>query len=777
MNEDIIENLEPMNICGFLYQNECLEDTDLTAVKSVDCSEGKYKASQELFFRMQRRRKNNWPVLFMEALKHSGEEAVKAKMDPAATEEDIVPTEINYLADKNSVPLYLKLLESGSEKKRDIRLVTVGMKEAGKTSLLKRLFGEEISMIREVASTNGIEIHKITCKANLDDGIWIKLDGSNEEADLHARLLKPYQEKVKSLSEKNIESSVEVAPHEAAHNTSIKNVYESKESEVPILQPIPNFTLPVATESQVTPIATTSHELHPNLLLEQAYRDIEPMLKSEVDLHDKENYATLLLWDSAGDEEFYHTHQTFLSPDAIYLVVTKLNEADEKEAQDFFRLWIDSIHCYSRLEEGKQKCGENMSASDGLDPPVVIVGTWKDAVTSEPEETEDACRENILMYTENIAEDERGHIRNEVFISNTEDDNCVFQKIRQDILKLARTMRTWNIDYPLKFMQLEKSLQEKKKEIPIIAFQELKHISTETSMPLNDEELILFLKFQHEIRALVYFQDLPDYIILDTQWLSNAFKCIVTAKKFRAVSIKNKKRWKEFHSKGKLHSMVWEDILRKEENILYKHKDHILNGMEKFDIIIRPIKSDRYPADERMCYYVPCMIKAKPGCDIYEMFNVAEDTCKKSTWICFKFRFLPPHLMNHLIASLCREYEVSEVGVTEQGKTQAERVIALFKGTAVFELEKITKLSKLLITACPNFIQMQILEFGRRAIIKRGMYKHIADFVTEEINKIISTRFRMTNMNCRIQNITVRHVQERTCSLVNGQMYKVIHNA
>lgn len=53
---------------------------------------------------------------------------------------------------------------------------------------------------------------------------------------------------------------------------------------------------------------------------------------------------------------------------------------------DLFRLWIDSIHCYSRLEEDKQKSAENMSASESLDPPVVIVGTWKDAVTSESEE-------------------------------------------------------------------------------------------------------------------------------------------------------------------------------------------------------------------------------------------------------------------------------------------------------------------------------------------------------------------------------------------------------
>ena len=53
-----------------------------------------------------------------------------------------VPTEIKLMADKRSVPLCLKLLESGSEKKRDIRLVIVGKKGAGKTSLVKRLFNE-----------------------------------------------------------------------------------------------------------------------------------------------------------------------------------------------------------------------------------------------------------------------------------------------------------------------------------------------------------------------------------------------------------------------------------------------------------------------------------------------------------------------------------------------------------------------------------------------------------------------------------------------------------
>lgn len=271
-------------------------------------------------------------------------------------------------------------------------------------------------------------------------------------------------------------------------------------------------------------------------------------------------------------------------------------------------------------------------------------------------------------------------------------------------------MNTWNTDYPLKFIHLEKSLQEKKKElpIPIISLEDIKNISTKTAKPLTDEELMLYLKFHHEIRALVYFEDLPQYIVLDTQWLSDAFKIIVTADKFRSnVSrYRNKKQSEDLHDREVLHSDILEDIFKVDKNIS-KYKDYILDIMEKFDIIIRPDITDRDVAHEKRCYYVPCMITNKSEQGIYEMFNVT-DTCRRSTWLCFMFQFLPPHLINHLIASLSREYEVAEVVIPKQKKRQ----IALFKGIAVFELRKTTKLRKLLVVTSPNSIQIQVLEFG-----------------------------------------------------------------
>ncbi|CAG2257875.1 unnamed protein product [Mytilus edulis] len=166
------------------------------------------------------------------------------------------------MTDKRSVELYLKLLESGSEKKRDIRLVVVGKKGAGKTSLIKRLFGEDNT---DVTSTNGIEIHKIKCKAMSDDGIWNKLDGNYEETETHARLLKEYEGKLqdKGTTEEPVQSHIAIKD-----NTPATSFDESKKSGTVYQQPKIMTSL-VTTESQVEPPVTSQK---PNQSLEQAKR-------------------------------------------------------------------------------------------------------------------------------------------------------------------------------------------------------------------------------------------------------------------------------------------------------------------------------------------------------------------------------------------------------------------------------------------------------------------------------------------------------------------------
>lgn len=292
-------------------------------------------------------------------------------------------------------------------------------------------------------------------------------------------------------------------------------------------------------------------------------------------------------------------------------------------------------------------------------------------------------------------------------------------------MQIARTMKSWNQDYPLKFIQLERLLREKRTVLPIISFKEIQKIVTTIPEPLNDEELLLFLKFHHEIREIVYFEDIPEYIILDTQWLADGFKCIVTADDFQRKRLQNKDEWNDFNQKGKLSQAVIEDIYTNLK-LFSQHKTHILKVMEKFNIIIHCNKSID---SQKPCYYVPCMIKRELKEDIHEMFEITDD--RKSLWLCFAFTFLPPHLMNHLVASLHREYEFVEVF----GE------IALFKNMVVFYLDE-KGLHKLLVASYANLIQIQIWKSGEG----EGSYIHIANNVTEELSNIVKIRFKLTNV-------------------------------
>lgn len=84
-----------------------------------------------------------------------------------------IPEQITKM-DEESINIYLKALETGSEQRRDINLVIVGKKGVGKTSLVRRLFGENIE---DVKSTNGIEIHRRRCRISLNNWEWNKIPG------------------------------------------------------------------------------------------------------------------------------------------------------------------------------------------------------------------------------------------------------------------------------------------------------------------------------------------------------------------------------------------------------------------------------------------------------------------------------------------------------------------------------------------------------------------------------------------------------------------------
>lgn len=80
--------------------------------------------------------------------------------------------------DRNSIELYKRALSEGKEAVHNIRVMIVGHYGVGKTTLRKRMFGEDVDISKR-ESTDGIEVHVKRCKVSLETGQWNMIDKGN----------------------------------------------------------------------------------------------------------------------------------------------------------------------------------------------------------------------------------------------------------------------------------------------------------------------------------------------------------------------------------------------------------------------------------------------------------------------------------------------------------------------------------------------------------------------------------------------------------------------
>lgn len=80
----------------------------------------------------------------------------------------MLPNEIERM-DPADMYLYRKMLQHGTVKNYNIRLMFVGLKGAGKTSTARRIMGQDLD---DVTSTDGIDVHIGRCKVDIRDRTW-----------------------------------------------------------------------------------------------------------------------------------------------------------------------------------------------------------------------------------------------------------------------------------------------------------------------------------------------------------------------------------------------------------------------------------------------------------------------------------------------------------------------------------------------------------------------------------------------------------------------------
>ncbi|XP_033763727.1 uncharacterized protein LOC117344950 [Pecten maximus] len=149
-------------------------------------------------------------------------------------------------------------------------------------------------------------------------------------------------------------------------------------------------------------------------------------------------------------------------------------------------------------------------------------------------------------------------------------------------------------------------------------------------------------------------------LVLDPQWVIDAFKCVITAIKFVSrLTVTERTLWKEFEMTGRLPDKVLKMLWGKHpENKFLDHMPVLVAAMERLGLLVKPLPNDK---DEKVNYYVvPSMLKTAGDTETEMMTQILfESTTEKSCTLCVQFqkRFIPHAIWDKFIAACIHRFQ------------------------------------------------------------------------------------------------------------------------
>lgn len=316
------------------------------------------------------------------------------------------------------------------------------------------------------------------------------------------------------------------------------------------------------------------------------------------------------------------------------------------------------------------------------------------------------------------------HKRHICFISNTQLVEKDLQSLKEKIANIASEMNYFVERLPTKWIQLENALTVLKNlKINIYSWEDFYFIARQNSIE-QKEELNTFLRYQHNIGNIIFFNEISDYIILQPHWLVKCFRCLVCDEHSdkRTDELLISTDYRKLINTGELSEKLIDILFQKEPSLDFgTYRDHLVKVMNKFDIIIKPQINNRHNCPISESYYMPCMISESTDLDfIKKTFIVERSDCRPTPWLVFEFTFLPLSYFNRIYFHYIRNYKVCEVS-TER--------LAIYSGKAVFWLDE-TELNRFIICFSKNAISIQIWKWDS---VEDSTYTHVIKELCKKI--------------------------------------------
>lgn len=442
-----------------------------------------------------------------------------------------------------------------------VRLMIVGQYNQGKTSLTNRLLGMPVE---KTESTHGIEVHIKMGKIVGDQ--WVNNLSIEEEAAI--RLLD-------AKIDRNAGTQRSSEPGNPNDVESSENTEDESHMDAV------SFQNQKTSEYDNKVDLSTSPEVQ---RLRQNYADVK---NEGLHLSEDEWYLHVNIWDFGGQSIYYATHQIFHSNDAVYILVFNLmqdlhekvvNEdfpdmRYEMTMKDHLKFWVYSIHSF-------------VGSNDGKEPTIILVGTHKKELSDD--EINNKFYEILDMFSGKPA---REHIYQEQFaVDNSDPDDENIKKLKRAIYDIG-LIKANNRQLPTKWILLEMKM-ESEKDRHILTFEELLQVFNKEKQVTNAIEMKSFLKYQNSKGNIVYFdeEDLKEYVVVDPQFLVDAFKCILQSKAHCKWNAELQPLWNELMETAVLKNTLIEGVWKEDKfcskipillKFLKRHK--ILAEILKFD--------------------------------------------------------------------------------------------------------------------------------------------------------------------------------------------------
>ena len=321
-------------------------------------------------------------------------------------------------------------------------------------------------------------------------------------------------------------------------------------------------------------------------------------------------------------------------------------------------------------------------------------------------------------------------INNQIFVNAKDKNDPEMEQIKKTLIEQAQLQPTWGQKQPKCFLPLELEIAAQVgKGVALITMDDMKKINSQQAIrPLTDPELKVFLKFQHAIGTILYFDELnlDQHIILMPTHLIDAFKSIITDEIFCKGDRKKKKVWEIMDKKGIIFKEAVDNIWKNKKYSKFRYeKDYLLAVMPHLDILVEPKRYD--PRSHKRIstdfYYVASMIRKLDNTgyldsDSFSQRNIAIVFDKTGT-------IIPPALSFRFIS-----YCLSIWGVKTDRKTN-ERM--LFHKSAVFTID----LSLDMYVQCEDeHIIVRLVHAKNRVMIMSDLASSIRECLNSALHKI-----------------------------------------